>query len=64
MYAGAGSAATAWFLNSDFLALIGVMTALAGFAVNFYFRWKQDRRDQIEHELRVLAIRNDKAGGL
>lgn len=63
-YTGAGVTLTGWALSSEFAALVGMLLAGAGFLTNWYFKWKQDQREQVEHELRVQAILNDKEGGL
>lgn len=63
-YVGAGATVTGWLLSSEFAMLFGLILGAAGFLVNSYYKWKQDKRDQLEHELRVLAIKADKEGGL
>lgn len=40
-------------LSNEFVALVGLLIALAGFLVNWHYRAAQDRRDQIEHEARL-----------
>lgn len=59
-YAGAGTTVTGWVLSSEFAVLAGLLLGVAGFLVNTYYRVKQDRRDQLEHELRVAAVIEDK----
>lgn len=54
-YAGAGTTVTGWLLSSEFAMAFGLFLGSAGFLVNSYYKWKQDRRDQFEHELRVAA---------
>jgi len=59
-YAGAGTTVTGWLLSNEFAVLFGLLLGAAGFLVNVYFRLKQDRREQLEHELRVAAAIKDK----
>ena len=40
-------------LSNEFVALVGLLIALAGFLVNWYYRAAHDRRDRIEHEARL-----------
>lgn len=54
-YAGAGTTVGGWFLSSEFAMAFGLLMGAAGFLVNTYYRWKQDKREQLEHELRVAA---------
>lgn len=54
-YAGAGTTVTGWYLSSEFAMAFGLLVGAAGFMVNTYYRWKQDKREQLEHELRVAA---------
>ena len=52
-YGGAGGSFAGFMLSNEFVALVGLLVALAGFLVNWYYRAAQDRRDQIEHEARL-----------
>jgi dihydrodipicolinate synthase/N-acetylneuraminate lyase len=54
-YAGAGTTVTGWIFSSEFAVAFGLLVGAAGFLVNTYYRWKQDRREQLEHEIRVAA---------
>lgn len=55
-YAGAGATAAGWLLSSEFIGLCGILIALAGLVVNFFFRWRQDRREKIEHLARMKKL--------
>ena len=46
-----------WFLSSEFAVLVGLILGVAGFLVNWYYRAKDDRRNQIEHDERMLERR-------
>ena len=52
-YTGAGMTISGWFLSSEFAVLIGMLIGVAGFAVNWYYRHKEDARQQAEHERRM-----------
>lgn len=52
-YLGSGAAVTGWLLSSEFAVLAGLVLGVAGFVVNFYYRRKQDRREQAEHDAKM-----------
>ena len=52
-YAGASVTVTGWLLSSEFAVLVGMLLGLAGFLVNWYYRHKEDKRQQAEHERRM-----------
>ena len=63
---GAGIGVFGWLISQEGMTFIGVSVAVAGFLVNSFFRWrehklklKEDARAQIEHELRVLDLRDE-----
>lgn len=56
-YTGASTSAVAWILSSEFGILFGVLLGLAGFAVNLYFKRKQDKREQAEHDRRMSSLK-------
>lgn len=56
-YAGAGTSVTGWALSSEVGVLAGIIIGVVGLAVNTYFRWKEDRRRQVEHEARMRDLR-------
>ena len=44
-------------LNANELAAIGgLFVGLAGLAINLYFNWKRDQREQAEHTARMKAL--------
>lgn len=53
MYSGAGAAGAGIVLSNTVIGLLGLLIALAGFCVNSYYRRKQDRRDEREHQMRI-----------
>ncbi len=52
-YGGAGASVVSWFLSSEFGILLGVLLGLGGFIVNWYYKHKQDRREEAEHARRM-----------
>ena len=52
-YAGAGITGFGWLLSNEFVALVGLILAVGGFAINWYYRARRDRREQQEHEARM-----------
>ncbi len=52
-YGGASTTVVAWVLSSEFGILVGVLLGLGGFIVNWYYRHKQDKREQAEHDRRM-----------
>lgn len=52
-YTGASTSIVAWVLSSEFGILLGILLGLGGFLVNWYYKHKQDKREQIEHDRRM-----------
>ncbi len=52
-YTGAGASVMGWVLSSEFGVLIGLLLGLGGFVVNWYYKHKEDKRQQVEHERRM-----------
>lgn len=52
-YTGAGASVFGWFVSNEFAVLVGVLIAVGGFLVNWYYRAKEDKRQQLEHERRM-----------
>lgn len=52
-YGGASTSVVSWLLSSEFGMIAGITIALAGFIVNWYYKHKEDRRQQAEHERRM-----------
>lgn len=55
-YGGAATTGASWFLSSEFGVLVGLILGLSGFALNWYYSRKRDRREEMEHELRIREI--------
>ena len=58
-YAGAGTSVFGWLTSSEAGVVIGIVLGLLGLLVNYYFRRREDRRQQTEHEAKMRAIRGD-----
>lgn len=52
-YTGATTSVLSWVLSSEFGILFGLMLGFGGFCINWYYKHKQDRREQAEHERRM-----------
>jgi hypothetical protein len=52
-YTGAGTSIMGWMLSSEFGILVGVVLGVGGFVVNWYYRAKEDRRREAEHNCRM-----------
>ena len=55
-YGGASTSAVAWILSSEFGMLVGIVLGLGGFIVNLYYKRKQDKREQAEHEKKMKSM--------
>lgn len=55
-YAGAGTSIVASLTLTEWGVIIGIVTALATFALNVWFQWDRRRREVKEHELRVREL--------
>jgi hypothetical protein len=42
-----------WVLSSEFGVLFGVFLGLGGLAINWYYKYKEDKRQQQEHDRRM-----------
>lgn len=55
-YTGAGTSIFGWMTSNEFAVLIGACVAVGGFIVNWYYRHKEDKRQQEEHERRMREL--------
>ena len=51
-YAGAGVGGLGWLFSSEFVGVIGVLIALAGVCVNWYYKRKASLRMEKESQLK------------
>lgn len=47
--AGVGTIVLGWLTLNDLALIVGILIAVAGFAVNFYYKRKADLRDAALH---------------
>lgn len=52
-YTGAGASILGWMMSSQAGIFFGIILGVGGFLVNWYYRAKEDRRQQVEHERRM-----------
>lgn len=52
-YGGAGTSVAAWAVSSEAGIVIGIVIGVAGLLVNWYYKAKQDKREQREFEKRM-----------
>ena len=52
-YTGAGASILGWIMSSEFGILVGIILGVAGFLVNWYYKHKQDKREQELHDQRM-----------
>lgn len=52
-YTGAGAAVLGFLAADTVTAVLGATVAVGGFITNWYYRHKEDKRRQREHELRL-----------
>lgn len=50
---GASTTGIAWYFSNEFLGVMGILIALAGLMVNFYFRRKEFALKHEEHIRRM-----------
>jgi hypothetical protein len=56
MYTGGTASAAGWLLSNEFIAIGGFALAILGFAVNLYFKIKEDRRQQTLHHAQITEL--------
>ena len=56
-YAGGGLSVGAALTLTDIGIIVGIVTALATFAFNWYYQHSKHKREKLEHELRMEKIR-------
>lgn len=52
-YTGATTSILGWIMSSEFGILIGIVLGVGGFIVNWYYKAKQDKREQELHDRRM-----------
>ena len=59
-YAGATSGFVAYLASIDVLAWLGIVIALGGFAVNWYYKRLENKRADEIHQLRMQQLRKER----
>ena len=62
-YGGAASSGLGVVFSSETAAIAGALVAILGLVINLYFRRRQDRREEREHELRMRSINREVIAG-
>lgn len=57
-YAGAGTSVGGWLLSSEAGVLFGILIGVVGLAVNIFFKFREDRRLEAEHQERLKDLRS------
>lgn len=52
-YTGASASVLGWMISSEFGVLFGLFLGLAGLAINWFYKHKEDKRQQAEHDRRM-----------
>ena len=55
---GAVTGVLGWLAQINWIGLSGVLIAVFGLAVNFYFQHRRDKREQAESSARIEALRD------
>ena len=55
-YFGAFGGAVTWLMSIDWLPLLGLLIALAGFITNVYFKRIENKRAQEIHDLKIKEM--------
>lgn len=56
-FGGAAAGFLGWLAQVNWIGLAGVLIAVLGLAVNFYFSHRRDKREQAESVARIEALR-------
>jgi preprotein translocase subunit SecG len=54
---GVGMTGVGWFLSNEFFGLVGAFVAVGGLVLAWYYKREANRRQLVEHELRVARLR-------
>ena len=53
---GASGAVLGWLFSQEGLAVLGVVIAVIGLIVNWYYKHQENTRAKLEHDLRVREL--------
>lgn len=57
-YGGAAAMGLGWLASNEGAIVVGMIVAIAGFIVNFYYKRKEDSRQEREARLREELLRS------
>ncbi len=57
-YGGAATSVLGWLLSSEFTVVVGIVVAVAGLLVNWYYKAKADRRAEQLFNARLERIKS------
>jgi hypothetical protein len=60
-YAGSAGSVLGWMATSEAGVLFGILAAIIGLAVNVFYKRREDRRQQEEHDERMRLLRAEGA---
>lgn len=52
-YTGASASVLGWMISSEFGVLFGLFLGVAGLGINWFYKHKEDKRQQAEHDRRM-----------
>lgn len=55
-YGGAATSVLGWLLSSEFTVVVGLLVAIGGFAVNWYYKAKANKRAEVLFKARMARI--------
>jgi hypothetical protein len=58
-YAGGATSVVAGLTLTDVGIIIGIVTALATFAFNWFYQHQKHKREEVEHEARMRQLRGE-----
>lgn len=58
-YGGGATALWGAYTASDIAAVVGAVVAIVGFAVNYYFRRKDNKRNEEYHRARMARLESE-----
>lgn len=61
--AGTSMTSWGWITSNEFFGLVGAMVAIAGLVLTWYYKRESNRRQALEHELRVARLRRGMNSG-
>lgn len=54
-YTGASASVLGWMISSEFGVLFGLFLGVAGLCINWFYKHKEDKRQQAEHDRRMRS---------